>query len=98
MSESIVKEALIKAIKELEDAGDIVVVNPSLNAVANKLFQAVQEVSPNLLSPAELGGIINALNAHKLGFGLDERDFHTIIGLTKEELRATVDKLKVSEW
>lgn len=98
MSESLVKEALIKAIQELEDEGDIVVVNPSENAIANKLFQAVQEVSPNLLSPAELGGIINALNAHKLGFGLDERDFHTVIGLTQEELRAAADKLKVSEW
>jgi hypothetical protein len=98
MSEFIVKEILIKAVKELEEAGDIVVVNPAEDAVAKKLFQAVQEVSPNLLSATELGGIINALNAHKLGFGLDDNDFYTIIGLTKEELQATVNKLKVSEW
>ena len=97
MSESVIKEVLIKAVKELEDAGDIVVVNPVEDAVAEKLFQVMQEVSPNLLSVSELGGIINALNAHKLGFGLDDNDFHTIIGLTKEELQAAVNKLKVSE-
>ena len=98
MSESVVKEVLIKAVKELEDAGDIVVVNPAEDAVAKKLFQVVQEVSPNLLSATELGGIINALNAPKLGFGLDDNDFHTIIGLTKEELQVAVNKLKVTEW
>ncbi len=97
MSESIVQEVLIKAVKELEEVGDIVVVNPSEDAVAKKLFQAVKEVSPNLLSAYELGGIINVLNAPKLGFGLDDNDFHTIIGLTKEELQAAVNKLKVSE-
>jgi len=98
MSESIVKEVLINTINELEEAGDIVVVNPTENAVANKLFRAVQEVSPNMLSAAELGGIINALNAHNLGFGLDDNDFQTIIGLSKEELSAAAKKLKVSEW
>ena len=98
MSESVVKEVLVKAVKELEEAGDIVVVNPVDDAVAKKLFQAVQEVSPNLLSAPELGGIINALNAHSLGFGLDDNDFQTIIGLTKEELKVAASKLKVAEW
>ncbi len=98
MSESVVKEVIIKAIKELEEAGDIVVVNPIENAIANKLFSVVQEVSPNMLTASELGGIINALNAHRLGFGLDDNDFQTIIGLTKEELSAAASKLKVAEW
>lgn len=97
MSESIVKEVLIATIKELEESGDIVVVNPAENAVVNKLFSAIQEVSPSMLSAAELGGIINVLNAHKLGFGLDDNDFQTIIGLSKEELSAAAKKLKVSE-
>jgi len=50
-----------------------------------------------MLSAQELGGILNALNAPKLGFGLDGRDFQTIIGLTKEELEVAASKLKVSE-
>jgi len=73
------------------------VVNPIENAIANKLHEVVQEVSPNMLSAQELGGILNALNAPKLGFGLDGRDFQTIIGLTKEELEVAASKLKVSE-
>lgn len=51
-----------------------------------------------MLSTQELGNILNALDAHKLGFGLDDRDFQTIIGLTKEELEITASKLKASEW
>lgn len=97
MAESIVRETIARKIKELEESGDLVVVNPIENAVANKLFDAVQEVSPNLLSAAELSGIINALNAHNLGFGLDDIDFQTIIGLTKAELSEATKKLKVTK-
>ncbi len=93
MNESAVKEALIEAIKTLEDSGDIVVVNPIENAVANKLFDSIQHAYPNLLTGLELGGIINALNAHRLGFGSDHRDFQTVIGLSKEELQAAAKKL-----
>ena len=98
MSNSIVKDVLIQMIRELEEAGDIVVINPVENAVASKLFEAIQVVSPNLLSAAELGGIINALNAHQFGFGLDDNDFQTIIGVSKEELSSATKKLKVSNW
>lgn len=98
MSESVVKDVLIKAVKELEESGDIVVVNTIENAVANKLHELVKAVSPNMLTAQELGGIINALNAHNLGFGLDDNDFQTIIGLRKEELKIAVSKLKVAEW
>ena len=98
MTESVVKEVLGKAIKELEEAGDIIIVTPIKDAVVNKLFTAVQEVSPYMLTPQELGGIINALYAPNLGFGLDENDFQTIVGLTKEELNVAANKLKLDEW
>ena len=97
MNEPVLKVELIKAIKELEESGDIVVVNPIENAVADRLFNTVQDVSPNMLSNVELKGIINALRAHNLGFGLGEEDFQTIVGLTKEELQLTVNKLKAPE-
>lgn len=97
MNEPVVKAELIKAIKELEESGDIVVVNPIENAVADKLFNTVQDVSPNMLSNIELKGIINALSAHKLGFGLGEENFQTVVGLTKEELQIAVNKLKALE-
>lgn len=98
MSESVVKEVLINTVKELELAGEIVVVNPIENSVALKLFEKVQDVSPNMLTASELGGIINALSAHNLGFGLDDSDFQTIVGISKEELAATVKKLKTAKW
>ncbi len=94
MSESAVKKVLAKTIKTLECAGDILVVNPNEKVVINKLFDAVSKVSPNLLTASELTGIINALGAHKLGFGLDDSDFQTIIGITKEELINATNKLK----
>ena len=94
MNEPVVKVEIIKAIKELEESGDIVVVNPKENAIADKLFNTVQDVSPNMLSDIELKGIINVLSAHKLGFGLGEEDFQTIVGLTKEEFQIAVNKLK----
>ena len=47
MNEPVVKVELIKAIKELEEPGDIVVVYPIENAVADKLFNTDQNVSPN---------------------------------------------------
>jgi hypothetical protein len=98
MKESVVQEVLIRAVKELDESGDIVVVNPIENAVAIKLFKKIQEVSPNMLTASELGGIINALNANKLGFGLDERDFETIVGISKEKLAEAVEKLKAMPW
>jgi len=95
MSEALVKEVLIQALAELEESEDIIILNPAKNAVANILFKKVQEVSPNLLTNEELSGIISALNAHNLGFGLDDNDFQTIIGLTKEDLAKATKKLKL---
>ena len=73
-------------------------VNPTENTVANKLHEIVQEVSPNMINSQELGSIINALNAHNLGFDLDENDFQNIIGITKGELKIAANKLKATEW
>lgn len=42
MGETVVKEVLIRAIKEREESGDIVVVNTGENATANKLHELVQ--------------------------------------------------------
>ncbi|MED5513403.1 hypothetical protein [uncultured Pseudoalteromonas sp.] len=73
-------------------------VNPTENTVANKLHEIIQEVSPNMINSQELGSIINTLNAHNLGFDLDENDFQNIIGITKGELKIAANKLKATEW
>ena len=98
MTNSVVKEALAQALTELVENQDILITTSTESAVLEKLYKTVQSVSPNLLSAKELGGIINALNAPNLGFKLDENDFQSIVGLTKEELKEASEKLKVKEW
>jgi hypothetical protein len=94
MTNSVVKEAIAQALIELIEDQDILITCTTENLVLEKLFSAVQSVSPNMLSSAELTGIISAVNAHNLGFGLDDNDFQTIIGLSKKELKLASSKLK----
>ena len=98
MSDSVVKNALKEAIRELEKSDDIVITTSIENVVVNKLFEAVQNVSPNMLTAQELGGILSAINVTTSGFCLDDNDFQTHIGLTKNELNAVSKKLKLEEW
>ena len=98
MSSSVVKEAIAQSLSDLIENQDILITSSTENIVLEKIFNAVQSVSPNMLSEKELGGIINALNVPDLGFKLDENDFQTIIGLTKEELKIASNKLKAKEW
>ena len=98
MNDSVIKKVIRETIMKLEGSDEIVIVNPNREVIVSQLFKAVQEVSPNLLTPAELGGLLNACRAHRLGFGLDDNDFQTLIGLTKDELDAVVDKLSIKEW
>jgi len=95
---SVVKQAIADVLNEMVESQDIMITTTTENVVLEKLFNAVQSVSPNMLTPQELGGIINALNAPDLGFKLDENDFQTIIGLTKEELKNASQKLKLKQW
>jgi len=87
-------ELLVQVINEMEKSGDIVVVNPIENSVPKTILSSIEKFVPSMLSRNELIGIENAIGAHQLGFGLDDRDFQTIIGLTKEELDAAAEKLK----
>ena len=98
MSSSVVKEAIAQSLSDLIENQDILITTSTENIVLEKIFNAVQAVNPNMLSEKELGGIINALNVPDLGFKLDENDFQTIIGLTKEELKIASNKLKAKEW
>ena len=98
MKNSIVKEVIEKTIQELEKSGDIVITTSIQNRISQKLFNAVQEVSPNMLTPQELGGILNAINTTVSGVRLDDNDFQTIVGISKEELQDVATKLKCAEW
>lgn len=52
----------------------------------------MQAVSPNLLTQEEFSAIKNAVNVTWSGSHLDGWDFQTHIGLTREQLKDTLDK------
>lgn len=93
MDKSELLEILAGAVKELEEADDIVIVTPIENAVAKKILSVIEKLIPDMLSRDELVGITNAIRAHQLGFALDDHDFQTIVGITKEELEVAAKKL-----
>ena len=93
MSESIIKEAIAEALKELEESGDIVISTTVPNDVVNNIAAAVQEISPNLLSAEEYSAIISAANLTWSGFHVDDWDFQTHVGITREQLGEVLKKM-----
>lgn len=93
MTNSEIMDLLVQVVRELEESGDIVVVNPNRSFVPKKIFTVIERFVPSMLSRDELTGIVNVIGAHQLGFALDDRDFQTIIGVTKEELNVAARKL-----
>lgn len=97
MDKLAVEQAIIQALKELEESGDIVVTTTIPSQVASKINKAVQAVSPNLLTQEEFSAVKNAVNVTWSGFHLDDWDFQTHIGLTREQLKDTLNKMGKTE-
>ncbi len=93
MNDSVLKEAIVGALRELEQSGDIVISTSIPNDVVKKLMEAVQSVSPNLLSADEYSAIINAANLTWSGFYVDDWDFQTHVSLTREQLGEALKKM-----
>lgn len=94
MKNPIVQEAILSALQALEQQGDIVITTSTPSQVMNRIFDAVQAVSPNLLNAAEYSAIISAAANTCSGFRLDNWDFQTHIGMTREDLAAAIKKLQ----
>jgi len=93
MSELILNEVILETLKELEESGDIVISTTVPGDVVDKLAQAIQEVSPNLLSVEEYSSLISAANLTWSGFHVDDWDFQTHVGITREQLGVLLKKL-----
>jgi len=93
MKMTIVEEVIAQALKELEETGDIVVTTTIPSQITSKIAHAVHEVSPNLLTSEEFSAVKNAVNVTCSGFKLDDWDFQTHIGLTREQLKRTLEKM-----
>lgn len=93
MSNFILKEVILETIRELEESGDIVISTTVPSEIINKLDKAIQEVSPNLLSTEEYSALINAANLTCSGFHVDDLDFQTHVGITRDQLSDLLKKL-----
>ncbi|GAA5646025.1 MULTISPECIES: hypothetical protein [Vibrio] len=88
-----INEVMLEALNELEANGDIVISTTVPNVIVDKLIEACKQVSPISLSEIEFSAVKNAVNATCNGTKLDDSDFQTHIGLTKEELKVVAEKL-----
>ncbi|GLR72667.1 hypothetical protein [Agaribacter marinus] len=93
MSKSELEKILTESLNELESSGDIVISTTTPNVVIDKLVQAVSNVYPITLTELELSAVKNAVHVTYSGFKLDDWDFQTHIGLTKDELAVVFKKL-----
>lgn len=82
-----------EALKNLEDSGDIMITTSTPNVVVNKLLKALGKDLENLLNDMECSAVINCLNVSSHDIKLDDKDFQTIIGIEKEDLKSVLDKL-----
>ena len=93
MNDNVLKNAIIEALAKLDRDGDIVITTSTPNVVVNTIFEAIQSVSPNLLSTDEFSAILNATNLTWSGFYVDDSEFETYVGLTREQLGEAIRKL-----
>lgn len=88
-----IKIKVIEALKELEESGDIVITTALPDAVVNKVVEALGCSALSLLSDDEYRAVVNSLNVLSHDVNLDNRNFQTIIGIEKEDLKIVSDKL-----
>ena len=88
-----IKLKIGEALKNLEESGDIVITTAIPNAVVNKLVEALGSDTQSLLNDDEFRAVLNSLNVLAHDVKLDSRDFQTIIGIEKDDLKVVFDKL-----
>ena len=96
MNEEEIKSKISKTLKSLEDSGDIVITTTMPNLVVDKVVGALGGNVQSTLNDDEFRAVLNSLNVLAHDIKLDSRDFQTIIGIEKEELKVVFDKLNAS--
>lgn len=82
-----------ETLKNLEASGDIMITTSTPNTVVNTLLETLGKDIENLLNDMEFSAVINCLNVLSHDIKLDDKDFQTIIGIEKEDLKRVLDKL-----
>lgn len=88
-----IKLKVSEALKILEQSGDIVITTATPNAVVDKFVEALGSSAQSLLNDDEFRAVLNSLNVLAHDVKLDSRDFQTIIGIEKDDLKVVFDKL-----
>ena len=87
-----IKSKVSNVLKGLEESGDIVITTVTPNLVVNKIVEALGGHTKSLLNDDEFRAVLNSLNVLVHDIKLDSRNFQTIIGIEKEDLKAVLDK------
>lgn len=96
MNEEEIKSKVSEVLKSLEDSGDIVITTTMPSLIVDKVVGALGSNFQSTLNDNEFRAVLNSLNVLAHDVKLDSRDFQTIIGIEKEELKVVFDKLNVS--
>jgi len=88
-----VKIKLLDVLAELEEAEEIVVTSTTSVNVVEKIAASLGREMESVLDEDEFKAVLNSLNVLVHNIKLDDRDFQSIIGIEKDELKAVFDKL-----
>ena len=88
-----VKIKLLDVLAELEEAEEIVVASTTSVTVVEKIAASLDREMESVLDDDEFKAVLNSLNVLVHNIKLDDRDFQSIIGIERYELKVVFDKL-----
>jgi hypothetical protein len=85
--------SVASALEDLKNNGDLVVTTAD-RYVIGYLVQKLSQIVPTaILTPEQAGGVHNAINEVCNGIHIDDCEFQTRIGITRDELSAVLKKI-----
>lgn len=97
MNDSILKLKLKQSLECLEKNDDIIITDSNSELVIAYLYRNIVDTVTLNLSEHEYHAITNALNVLICDIKLDDNDFQTIIGMSKDKLEVVLHKLLLSK-
>lgn len=97
MNDSILKLILKQSLEFLEKNDDIIITDSNSELVIEYLYRNIVDTVTLNLCEDEFYAITNALNVLICEIKLDNNDFQTIIGLSKDKLEVVLHKLLLSK-
>ena len=93
MNNEDLKLKLSQILVDLENSEDIILTTSTPNMVVERIVKTIENYKTNSINEEELIAIQNSLNVLIHGIQLDDRDFQTIIGIEKTDLKNVLNKL-----